>query len=1138
MKITLLPGVSLLLLLYTSCAAPGNSQQNPAETNQRLQEAQDLYQRGQLDEALTITDALLREDPKLRPARLLAADANLALAASGRNPAQLFVQDAIRNLRQALRQDEQDADIYLALSNAYLQLGQHGTPNWTAGRDAALKAAALYTQMNAGTDKVGQAVLMAGKHELRIFIEARRPELEAGEQAMGAATFEKANTVLARLEKAKQTGTDATRGDAFIHAALALEWMSRTLEAIHELERGLAVVPDYMPLHNHFQQLHNRMERQEVCAAVYRRLIKEHGRSVGLLHGVALSQSNLADKYRKDRKYPEATKAYQAAAEACDEILATGGPETKQYYTDWQAIIHLSLSSLNLEVGDIEAAKREAFLAYDTTPRALEVDASGYPLLRGYGDTPYLLCIENVGRALVSSRDPAFLRAGLKYWEEVIARHPDKFGWMYNNAGLCARDLGSSLANPRGQDPDRREQGLKDAMAMWERSYAHYQKAAKLSPDDARIVNDCALMLVYHLKRDYDVALKLLQQSIVTGKEQLAALPEDADRQQRESLEEAVGDAYQNTAVMFQNQGKPYSAYEDLLKEAVKYYPYQLRQAARMLRDGPRQRQGADADATPKPDPRIAEFQKTLEEARKKADAGDFDGALLVLDGVQRRMQGHAPFHYHVGLYSLRYGQQVIARTGPGSQIDALLGDARIELQKAVQLDGEPVEPRLYLAQANFESQEYVNAAKISESLLSHIASRGGTSKELHAEALKLRAQAGTRVYVASRQGDQKDQENKAELQAARSSFRALEKMDGLDTKLLRDWAALEGWAGRNEEATAIFARAAQRRPQDQDILGGLVKQAREAKNSSAAVKVLADRKDAIGLWFLGQSRYYHALELLAAGKTSEGLKALAQSTQGFLGSMQANPAYTNDCKAWIAICLAEEGFAQLGAKRYRSAEDAFLAAAKERPDRVAAWFDANRSKSVKRGLVLVVDHHYQNKNLAAAERITRAATVLLPGDADFANDHGLFARDHGVALEAAGNKEAAVVMWEASYASYQRAAKLEPENLRLINDLALLQVYHLHRELRQAKAQLRHCIKLAEERLKNNPPAEEQALRDLQETLGDCHQNLGYCLMVHDKQYDEARKHFNAALKCYPFDKRDSAQHLKKLDALRGKKK
>ncbi|MHC4515196.1 MAG: hypothetical protein ACYS5W_16030, partial [Planctomycetota bacterium] len=230
--------------------------------------------------------------------------------------------------------------------------------------------------------------------------------------------------------------------------------MSRTLEAIHELERGLAVVPDYMPLHNHFQQLHNRMERQEVCAAVYRRLIKEHGRSVGLLHGVALSQSNLADKYRKDRKYPEATKAYQAAAEACDEILATGGPETKQYYTDWQAIIHLSLSSLNLEVGDIEAAKREAFLAYDTTPRALEVDASGYPLLRGYGDTPYLLCIENVGRALVSSRDPAFLRAGLKYWEEVIARHPDKFGWMYNNAGLCARDLGSSLANPRGQDPD------------------------------------------------------------------------------------------------------------------------------------------------------------------------------------------------------------------------------------------------------------------------------------------------------------------------------------------------------------------------------------------------------------------------------------------------------------------------------------------------------------------------------------------------------------------------------------------------------------------------------------------------------------------------------------------------------------
>ena len=130
------------------------------------------------------------------------------------------------------------------------------------------------------------------------------------------------------------------------------------------------------------------------------------------------------------------------------------------------------------------------------------------------------------------------------------------------------------------------------------------------------------------------------------------------------------------------------------------------------------QLRGAEAVArAAKPDPRIAEFQKTQVEARQKANADNFDGALLVLDKVQRRMQGHAPFHYHVGLYSLRYGQQSMARNGSGRQIAALLADARVQLQKSVQLDGDPVEPRLHLAQANYESGEFVNAAKISSAL-------------------------------------------------------------------------------------------------------------------------------------------------------------------------------------------------------------------------------------------------------------------------------------------------------------------------------------------------------------------------------------------------------------------------------------
>ncbi|MEE9128268.1 MAG: hypothetical protein V3U11_14140, partial [Planctomycetota bacterium] len=181
MKITLLSGAPLLLVLYTACASPGNSPEAPAEPGQKaasLEEARRLYQQDKLDEALVATDALLEKDPRLREAWLLAADANLALwrqrrrdrgpvVQRGQQPTEIFIQDAIRNLRRALRGDEKDADIYLKLSGAYLLLGIHGTPNWTAGRNTALQAAALYDKNHGGSEKIGEAVLMAAKHELR-----------------------------------------------------------------------------------------------------------------------------------------------------------------------------------------------------------------------------------------------------------------------------------------------------------------------------------------------------------------------------------------------------------------------------------------------------------------------------------------------------------------------------------------------------------------------------------------------------------------------------------------------------------------------------------------------------------------------------------------------------------------------------------------------------------------------------------------------------------------------------------------------------------------------------------------------------------------------------------------------------------
>src|SRR5262249_12505585 len=149
---------------------------------------------------------------------------------------------------------------------------------------------------------------------------------------------------------------------------------------------------------------------------------------------------------------------------------------------------------------------------------------------------------------------------------------------------------------------------------------AYYRKAVELSPDDARITNDCGLMLVYHLHRDHERARWLFDHATELGTRQLAELPADAPAEQRQNLEEAVGDAYQNIGIMLRDDGRPFAEYREYLERAVRYSPYSQRTAATALAQG-----GAQDPQRPAP----ADLQRVKIAAEAKAHDGDFDGALL-----------------------------------------------------------------------------------------------------------------------------------------------------------------------------------------------------------------------------------------------------------------------------------------------------------------------------------------------------------------------------------------------------------------------------------------------------------------------------------------------------------------------------
>jgi len=88
----------------------------------------------------------------------------------------------------------------------------------------------------------------------------------------------------------------------------------------------------------------------------------------------------------------------------------------------------------------------------------------------------------------------------------------------------------------------------------YERSYAAYERCIALEPDNARYVNDTALILLYHLERDLPHAEELFRRSIELGKAACANpfIEDDA----RESNFSAYTDAMLNLALLMARDGR------------------------------------------------------------------------------------------------------------------------------------------------------------------------------------------------------------------------------------------------------------------------------------------------------------------------------------------------------------------------------------------------------------------------------------------------------------------------------------------------------------------------------------------------------------------------------------------------------
>jgi tetratricopeptide (TPR) repeat protein len=1100
-------------------AAAAGASQEPS-----LARAKQLMQEANYDEALLVTDAILQRNGKDHGARVLAAEANLALAEAGKGNVQAFLLDAVHNLEVAVEAKPDDAATLLRLADAHLK-----TSSFDKGRDAALAAANALRAQKANAAAIAGALIAAADNEMQVFVDARQPEIGREEPA-SEDTVVKAQAVLSRLSLARQ----GLPGKAAARTARVYQWLGQHESALAELERGIQADPTEPEVHVAFQDAMLQSGRRGDCVAAYKRIHKESGDQPTILFYLGRAQFSAADELRSRGQWDDAVKSYDEAKTSFGRYLALR-PDHKQTATHWQAMCDLSRARIALDRGDHDKAKAIYYEAFATDPRVLAKSGEPVQIADSFGGT-YAGGLFLLGTAIAEGSAQDSLRQALAFFEEVIAKHPDAIGQFYNNAGLAARDLGAAVA----------QSDEKAAMELWERSYRHYEKAVQLVPDDPRIVNDCGLMLVYHLKRDYDKARAMFGKAIELGEAQLDAL-DDASQDQRNFLEEAVGDAYQNLAVLARQEGKPFAAYKADLERAVKFYPGARRTAAELLRTQGGDVQGLPGSTGPALTPearkqreaaakgteQAARFAPVAEAAHKAIAENDYDAALLALDGDARTLDGYAPYHALAGRCALAYAKEAQRNGGKLSQIDGLFADATTQLLRARELDGESSETRFLLMQALFETGKFDAARKEGASLLSHIRAAGQAGGVDLMAVHKLRAEASARVFIAAKQEekDAPEAQGEAALREARESLRYLAENKKLDGKTLQTWMGLEQWAGAPGQALEVAAKAISDESAPADVLEQAVGLAAQLGQSDKVISALAGSNDATRQWYLGKASFTRAQELWVNDKAA-AIKALDDGVAAFTAAKTAKADFADSSEQWTALCLGSKGVMLLGDNKLAEAEQALLAAIRLRPD--VAGNDLGGGNSIKRGL-LVLGGKYQ-RDLAKFEALMRAASDAAPKDVDFANNHGLAARDYGNQLERAGDTKQAAAMYEASYASYVRASELEPDNIRLRNDRALMLLYHLHRDLDDAVRTLEQARDDGLARIKDSPPATAQERQDLDEAVGDCIENLGYYFEHHRKDASKAIPHYKQSLEFHPKTQRAAARRLRALEGGGGK--
>ncbi len=317
--------------------------------------------------------------------------------------------------------------------------------------------------------------------------------------------------------------------------------------------RGLAQAPDDVELHQRLIDLHCAANQVERLAAVYSKLRQSAPASATVAWYVGYVELLKGDVARRERRLADARSAYGAARRE----LAAAAAREPDFAEMTRRIDHLAalgLGSLAREEGDRAKAEELLLERLSEAPDLRDVQDG---LRRSLLDA-----LQFLGGDCESAGDFA---AGVRLARAVVAVEPESSSW-WNNLGYFLREHASLVEAGRTSAGGAPKAA---ARALFRESWEAYLRASELAPTDARIVNDTALIQVYHLQDELDRAQRLLHQAIEVGEQQLVRMGPNPREAERFPVAQAVGDAWLNLGYLHYHLTKEWPLARDCFVKSL-----------------------------------------------------------------------------------------------------------------------------------------------------------------------------------------------------------------------------------------------------------------------------------------------------------------------------------------------------------------------------------------------------------------------------------------------------------------------------------------------------------------------------------------------------------------------------------------